>query len=84
MAKQKKNQEAKRNIGIVKANGIGSELHSFKNPPPGRNVNGKDTFSSSLGKSNNGNVNNAVIKEEENEHCKLNEIKMYVWEDVDF
>jgi len=40
-------------------------------PTPGRNGNGiKDQFASSLGKSNNGNISQAVIKEEENEHIE--------------
>ena len=55
LLKQKKNQEAKRNIGTIKSidsfgsvNGIKSNIK-----PQGRNSNGaRDQFASSLGKSN--------------------------------
>ena len=73
MAKQKKNQEAKRNIGTIKSADSNSSLHGRTNhaKPHGRNGNGgKDQFSSSFGKSNQGNVSQAVIKEEENEHVE--------------
>lgn len=73
LAKQKKNQEAKRNIGTIKSAASNSSLHgrSAHAKPHGRNGNGgKDQFSSSFGKSNQGNVSQAVIKEEENEHVE--------------
>jgi hypothetical protein len=73
LAKQKKNQEAKRNIGTVKSGDSNGSLHGkgHHSKPQGRNGNaGKDQFSSSLGKSNQGNINQAVIKEEENEHIE--------------
>lgn len=73
LAKQKKNQEAKRNIGTVKSGESNGSLNgrNTHGKPPGRNGGGgKEQFSSSLGKSNQGNIREAVIKEEENEHAE--------------
>lgn len=73
MAKQKKNQEAKRNIGTIKTADSNSSLHgrSGHAKPQGRNGgSAKEQFSSSYGKSNQGNISQAVIKEEENEHVE--------------